>query len=70
MSVIIKGYVSVSYTYTGNNGKFEYTLDDLGVAQGDWDGWSEEERQTFLDEILDVEIGNKLDAGIWYGEEE
>lgn len=70
MSVIIKGHVDVTHSYTGSNGNFKYALEDLNISQDEWDEMQEEERQAFLDEVLDTEISNTLDAGIWYEEEE
>lgn len=61
----IKGSVNVGHSYTGSNGDFEYTLEDLRVTQEEWDSWSDNERQDFLDSILDTEISNTLDAAIW-----
>lgn len=65
----IKGCVNVGHTHTGNNGYFEYELSELNVTQEEWDNWSEDVRQEFLDGVLDTEIGNTLDVGIWVEED-
>ena len=42
---------------------------ELNVTQEEWDNWSEDVRQEFLDGVLDTEIGNTLDVGIWVEED-
>lgn len=68
--MLIKGCVNVGHTYTGTNGDFSYTLEDLNITQDEWDSWSEKERDDFLNGILDTEIQNTLDVGIWVNEDE
>lgn len=65
----IKGSVNVGHSYTGSNGNFEYTLEEVGLTEEMWEGMSENEKQDTLDSILDTEISNTLDAGIWVEDE-
>ena len=70
MSIVIKGCVDVGHTYTGTNGHFEYDLEDLGITPEDWLDMDSKQRKEFLDDILNTEIGNTLDAAIWVEGEE
>lgn len=70
MSIVIKGCVNVGHSYTGANGNFEYDIEDLGITQDEWLDMNSKERESFLDGILDTEIGNTLDAAIWVEGEE
>ena len=70
MSIVIKGCVNVGHTDTGENGNFEYDIEDLGITQDEWLDMDEKERESFLDGILDTEIGNVLDVAIWVEGEE
>ena len=70
MSIVIKGCVNVGYTYTGTNGNFEYDIEDLGITQDEWLDMNAKERESFLDEVLNTEISNTLDAAIWVEGEE
>ena len=70
MSVKIKGRVDVGHTYTGTNGNFEYDLEDLGITPEDWLDMDSKQRKEFLDDILNTEIDNTLDAAIWTEEGE
>lgn len=68
MGIKIKGVVSV--THTGENGKFEYDIEDLNVSESEFLSWSDEEKENFLDDVLEGEIQNTLDAGIGWEEYE
>ena len=70
MSVKIKGCVNVGHTYTGTNGNFEYNLEDVGITPEDWLDMDSKQREEFLDDILNTEIGDTLDAAIWVEGEE
>ena len=70
MSIVIKGCVNVGHTYTGTNGNFEYDIEDLGITKNEWLNMDKQEREAFLDGVLDSEISNTLDAGIWVEGEE
>ena len=70
MSIVIKGCVNVGHSYTGTNGNFEYDIEDLGITQDEWLDMNAKERESFLDEVLDTEISNTLDAAIWVEGEE
>ena len=70
MSIVIKGCVNVGHTYTGTNGNFEYVLEDIGITTEDWLDMDSKQREEFLDDILNTEIGNTLDAAIWVEEGE
>lgn len=63
MSIVIKGKISIGYSTASRT--FEFTPSDLGMTDEDWLGLSDKERQKILDECLDTEIGNVLDAAIW-----
>ena len=70
MSIVIKGCVNVGHTYTGTNGNFEYDIEDLGITKNEWLNMDKQEREAFLDGVLDSEISNTLDVGIWVEGEE
>lgn len=68
--IIIKGNVSCSHTVSGNNGCFEYCLSDIShYTDEEWLNLTEEEREKFLEDVLDTEIGNTLACGIDWEEE-
>lgn len=68
MSIKIKGKISIGYSTASRT--FEFTPSDLGMTDEDWLDLSDKERQEVLDECLDTEIGNVLDASIWVEGEE
>ena len=70
MSIVIKGVVNVGHSYTGTNGDFEHNLEDLGITQDEWLNMNPHQREDFLNDILDTEISNVLDAAIWVEGEE
>jgi len=69
MTVIIKGHTALGHTYAPNNGRFEYTLDELSITQEEWDNYTEKERQEILSDVLETEISNVLDCSIDYEEQ-
>ena len=68
MSIVIKGKISIGCSTASRT--FEFTPSDLGMTDEDWLDLSDKEQQEVLDECLDTEIGNVLDAAIWVEGEE
>lgn len=64
MGIKISGKVGVTYTWTGNDGGFEYDIEDLGYSEEEFIELTDEEKEKFLDEVLETEIQNVLDYGI------
>ena len=64
MGIKITGNVGVSHSYTGNNGDFEYDIEYLGMSEEDFLALTDQQREDFLDMVLDTEISNVLDCGI------
>lgn len=63
MGIKISGHVGVTHTYS-NNGKFEYDIEDLGCSEEEFLELTDEEKEKFLEEILETEVSNVLDSGI------
>ena len=68
MSIVIKGKISIGYSTASRT--FEFTPSDLGMSDEEWLELSDKEQQEVLDECLDTEISNVLDAAIWVEGEE
>ena len=68
MSMVIKGKIGIGYYNASRT--FEFTPSDLGMSDEDWLELSNKEQQEVLDECLDTEISNVLDAAIWVEGEE
>lgn len=68
MSVKIKGHIGIGFY--GANHKYEYTLEDLGFTEDEWYNLSNKEKDEFLDELLENELTNVLDASFWEESEE
>ena len=68
MSIVIKGKIGIGYSNASRT--FEYTPSDLGMSEEEWLELSNKEQQVVLDECLDTEIWNVLDAAIWVEGEE
>ena len=62
MSIVICGAIGIGY---GSDQKFEYNLEDLSLTLDEWKFLSVEDKKEFLDSVLETEIQNCLDAGIW-----
>ena len=62
MSIKIRGAIGIGY---GSDQKFEYSLEDLSLTPDDWKFFSAEDKEEFLDAVLETEIQNCLDTGIW-----
>ena len=62
MSIKICGAIGIGY---GSDQKFEYSLGDLNLTLDEWKFLSAEDKEEFLDTVLETEIQNCLDAGIW-----
>lgn len=63
MSIKIKGHIGIGFY--GANHKYEYELDDLGFTEEEWLDLSQKEKDEFLNELLETELGNVLDAAFW-----
>lgn len=63
MSLKVKGSISIGYSQAKRT--FEFNLDEVGLTDEEWLELSENERERVLDEILDNELSNVLDANIW-----
>lgn len=63
MSIVIKGNIGIGYN--GANHKYEYTLEDLGYTEQEWLKLSKTEKGEFLDNLLEEELTNVLDASFW-----
>lgn len=63
MSIKIKGHIGIGYS--GAKHKYEYTLEDLGYTEEDWLDLSKEDQNNFLDNLLETELSNVLDASFW-----
>ena len=63
MCLKIKGSISIGYSQAKRT--FEFDLSELGLTDQEWLELSEDKRNTILGEVLDTEIGNVLDVGIW-----
>ena len=68
MSIVIKGNIGIGYD--GANHKYEYTLEDLGYTEQEWLKLSKTEKDKFLDNLLEEELTNVLDAAFWIEGEE
>ena len=64
MGIKVSGQVGVTHTYAGHNGEFEYDIEDLGYSEEEFLGLADEEKEKFLDEILETEVSNVLECGI------
>ena len=62
MSIKICGAIGIGY---GSDQEFEYSLEDLSLTLDEWKFLSVEDKKEFLDSVLETEIQNCLDAGIW-----
>lgn len=67
MSIKICGAIGIGY---GSDQKFEYNLEDLSLTLDEWKFLSAEDKKELLDAVLETEIENCLDAGIWIEGEE
>ena len=63
MSIVIKGNIGIGYY--GANHKYEDTLEDLGYTEQEWLKLSKTEKDEFLDNLLEEELTNVLDASFW-----
>lgn len=63
MSLKVKGSISIGYSHTKRT--FEFNLDEVGLTDEEWLELSESERENILDDLLDNELSNVLDAAIW-----
>ena len=63
MSIVIKGCIGIGYH--GANHKYEYTLEDLGYTEQEWLKLSKTEKDEFIDNLLEEELTNVLDASFW-----
>ena len=63
MSIVIKGNSGLGYY--GANRKYEYTLEDLGYTEQEWLKLSKTEKDKFLDNLLEEELTDVLDASFW-----
>ncbi|MEG2707339.1 MAG: hypothetical protein RR959_08360 [Erysipelotrichaceae bacterium] len=63
MSLKVKGSISIGYSQTKRT--FEFDLDEVGLTDEEWLELLESEREKILDELLDNEVSNVLDAAIW-----
>ena len=68
MSIVIKGKIGIGYSNASRT--FEFTPSDLGMSDEEWLELSDKEQQKVLDECLDTEISEVLDAAIWVEGEE
>ena len=68
MSIVIKGKISIGYSNASRT--FEFTPSDLCMSDKEWLELSNEEQQEVLDECLNKEISDVLDATIWVEGEE
>lgn len=68
MSIKIKGHIGIG-DY-GANHKYEYTIEELGYTEQEWLALSKEEQDEFLDNVLENELSNVLDASFWVEGEE
>lgn len=68
MSIKIKGHIGIGYL--GANHKYEYTIEELGYTEQEWLDLSKEEQDEFLDNMLENELSNVLDASFWVEGEE
>lgn len=68
MSIKIKGHIGIGYPDA--NHKYEYTIEELGYTEQEWLALSKEEQDEFLDDILENELSNVLDASFWAEGEE
>lgn len=68
MSIKIKGHIGIGYS--GANHKYEYTIEELGYTEQEWLDLSKEEQDEFLDNVLENELSNVLDASFWVEGEE
>ncbi len=68
MSIKIKGHIGIGYH--GANHKYEYTLEDLGYTEQEWSKLSKSDKDEFLDNLLEEELNNVLDASFWVEGEE
>lgn len=68
MSIKIKGHIGIGYS--GANYKYEYTIEELGYTEQEWLDLSKEEQDEFLDNVLENELSNMLDASFWVEGEE
>ena len=68
MGIVIKGKISIGYSNATRT--FEFTPSDLGMSDEEWLELSNKEQQVVLDECLDTEISDVLDAAIWVEGEE
>lgn len=68
MSIKIKGHIGIGYS--GENHKYEYTIEELGYTEQEWLALSKEEQDEFLDNVLENELSNVLDASFWVEGEE
>ena len=68
MSIVIKGKIGIGYSNASRT--FEFTPSDLGMSGEEWLELSNKERQEVLDECLDTEISEVLDASFWVEGEE
>ena len=59
----IKGKISIGYSNASRS--FEIELEDIGFDAESWNELDEKERDEILDEVLETEINNVLDANIW-----
>lgn len=63
MSIKIKGHIGISWG--GANHKYEYELNELGFTEEEWLNLSQKEKDEFLEELLENELSNVLDAAFW-----
>ena len=62
MSIKICGAIGIGYS---SDQKFEYSLEDLSLTHDEWKSLSAEDKDEFLYTVLETEIQNCLDVGIW-----
>ena len=68
MSIVIKGHIGIGYS--GANHKYEYNIEELGYTEQEWLKLSKSEKDEFLDNVLENELSNVLDASFWVEGEE
>ena len=64
----IKGCINTGYA--GCKHEFEYELSEIGYNEESWLELSEKDQDNVLEEILQTEIGNRIDSNIWIEDSE
>ena len=68
MSIKIKGSISIGYSQAERT--FEFDISEFGLTEEEWKELTQKEKDEILDETLETEISNVLDAAIWEEGEE